>query len=220
MPHIPLYSTHTYLLLHTSCNPPQPPRATPTAPHGPTLPYSPLSSHIPTTSPPLPLHPQTTSAPGGTGSSAGGSGGPGPDAGSSAAAVGAPSPSAVPKPRIPRRRGGEGGAGPGGSGLIRFLAPAPAPAPARSRSPAHLRRRCPQHRFRCAAPPSRCCPDSSGEQRLQRRGRAEGAAPSDGTAGRPEPAANRRSRALRLSQSEPAALPLANETPEAGRSCR
>ena len=108
MPHIPLYSTHTYLLLHTSCNPPQPPRATPTAPHGPTLPYSPLSSHIPTTSPPLPLHPQTTSAPGGTGSSAGGSGGPGPDAGSSAAAVGAPSPSAVPNPRIPRPSGAEG----------------------------------------------------------------------------------------------------------------
>ena len=74
MPHIPLYSTHTYLLLHTSCNPPQPPRATPTAPHGPTLPYSPLSSHIPTTSPPLPLHPQTTSALGGTASRAGCSG--------------------------------------------------------------------------------------------------------------------------------------------------
>ena len=194
MPHIPLYSTHTYLLLHTSCNPPQPPRATPTAPHGPTLPYSPLSSHIPTTSPPLPLHPQTTSAPGGTGSSAGGSGGPGPDAGSSAAAVGAPSPSAVPNPRIPRPSGGEGCGRErrgrrGDSGRARFL------SPAWSRSPAHLRRRCPQHRFRCAAPPSRCCPDSSGEQRLQRRGRAEGAAPSDGTAGRPEPAANRRSRA-------------------------
>ena len=216
MPHIPLYSTHTYLLLHTSCNPAQPPGATPTAPHGPTLPYSPLSSHIPTTSPPLPLHPQTTSAPGGTGSSAGGSGGPGPDAGSSAAAVGAPSPSAVPNPRIPRPSGAEGSGGErrGDSGRARFL------SPAWSRSPAHLRRRCPQHRFRCAAPPSRCCPDSSGEQRLQRRGRAEGAAPSDGTAGRPEPAANRRSRALRLSQSEPAALPLANETPEAGRSCR
>ena len=114
MPHIPLYSTHTYLLLHTSCNPPQPPRATPTASHGPTLPYSPLSSHIPTTSPPLPLHPQTTSAPGGTGSSAGGSGGPGPDAGSSAAAVGAPSPSAVPNPRIPRPSGAEGSGGDGG----------------------------------------------------------------------------------------------------------
>ena len=114
MPRIPLYSTHTYLLLHTSCNPPQPPRATPTAPHGPTLPYSPLSSHIPTTSPPLPLHPQTTSAPGGTGSSAGGSGGPGPDAGSSAAAVGAPSPSAVPNPRIPRPSGAEGSGGDGG----------------------------------------------------------------------------------------------------------
>ena len=157
MPHIPLYSTHTYLLLHTSCNPPQPPRATPTAPHGPTLPYSPLSSHIPTTSPPLPLHPQTTSAPGGTGSSAGGSGGPGPDAGSSAAAVGAPSPSAVPNPRIPRPSGGEGCGRErrgrrGDSGRARFL------SPAWSRSPAHLRRRCPQHRSRPAALPSRCCP--------------------------------------------------------------
>ena len=129
MPHIPLYSTHTYLLLHTSCNPPQPPRATPTAPHGPTLPYSPLSSHIPTTSPPLPLHPQTTSAPGGTGSSAGGSGGPGPDAGSSTAAVGAPSPSAVPNPRIPRRRGGEGGAGRFGPHTVPRPGPGPGPGP-------------------------------------------------------------------------------------------
>jgi len=43
--------------------------------------------------------------------------------------------------------------------------------------------------------------------------------PSEGTARRPQPVANGRSRALRLSQSAPVALPLTNQRPGEGRKC-
>ena len=58
----------------------------------------------------------------------------------------------------------------------------------------------------------------SGAPVLWCRGRAAAAALSEGTqSGGSEPAVNGRSRALRLSQSEPGALPLTNERPGVGR---
>lgn len=55
------------------------------------------------------------------------------------------------------------------------------PCPGAALPPFRLRRCCPQHHSRRAAVPSRCCPDSSGAQRLQRRSRAAVPGPGCGS---------------------------------------
>ena len=139
----------------------------PVTPHSPTAPkshpYSPPRPHITLQPPQLP-HPHHISptaptptdhlSPGGHREQRWRLGGARPGCGQQRCGGGGPESFSRPKSPHPtaKRRGGERRGRRGDSGRARFL------SPAWSRSPAHLRRRCPQHRSRPAALPSRCCP--------------------------------------------------------------